>query len=117
KPRYQGGGSSHITPTRVDVALDAIREVAGDVAYAPGYVLPEVPEGIGMTGGTSPKPAADILDKLRAEAVEVARGAEIALVFVGLPDEEESEGFDRDHINLPAEHLALIDAVADVNPN
>src|SRR5690606_4524569 len=83
----------------------------------PGYVLPEVPEGIGMTGGTSPKPAADILDKLRAEAVEVARGAEIALVFVGLPDEEESEGFDRDHINLPAEHLALIDAVADVNPN
>lgn len=118
KPRYQGGGSSHITPTRVDVALDAIREVAGsEVAYAPGYVLPEAPEGIGMSGGKSPKPAAEVLEKLRAEAVAVAKDADIALVFVGLPDEDESEGFDREHIDLPAEHLALVDAVSDANPN
>ena len=117
KPRYQGGGSSHITPTRVDVALDAIREIAGDVAYAPGYVLPEAPEGIGMSGGKSPKPAAEVLEKLRAEAVATAKDAEIALVFVGLPDEDESEGFDREHIDLPAEHLALVDAVAAANPN
>src|SRR5690606_18947300 len=107
KPRYQGGGSSHITPTRVDVALDAIRDVAGDVAYAPGYVLPEPPEGIGMTIVKTPKPAAEVLERLRDEAVAVAKDAEVALVFVGLPDEDESEGFDREHIDLPAEHLAL----------
>jgi len=117
KPRYQGGGSSHITPTRVDVALDAIREVAGDVAYAPGYVLPEPPEGIGMTIVKTPKPAAEVLERLRDEAVAVAKDAEVALVFVGLPDEDESEGFDREHIDLPAEHLALVDAVAAANPN
>jgi len=117
KPRYQGGGSSHITPTRVDVALDAIRDVAGDVAYAPGYVLPEPPEGIGMTIVKTPKPAAEVLERLRDEAVAVAKDAEVALVFVGLPDEDESEGFDREHIDLPAEHLALVDAVAAANPN
>ena len=117
KPRFQGGGSSHITPTRVDVALDKIREIAGEVAYAPGYVLPEAPEGIGMNGGKAPKQPEEVLAKLREEAVAAAQGAEIALVFIGLPDEDESEGFDREHIDLPAEHLALVDAVAAVNPN
>jgi beta-glucosidase len=117
KPRYQGGGSSHINPTRVDTALEMIREVAGDVAYAPGYVLPEAPEGIGMSGGKAPKQPESVLAELRDAAVAAAKDAEIALVFVGLPDEDESEGFDRDHINLPEEHLALVDAVASVNPN
>ncbi|WP_105567624.1 glycoside hydrolase family 3 C-terminal domain-containing protein [Microbacterium halophytorum] len=117
KPRYQGGGSSHINPTKVDTALDAIREVAGSVAYAPGYVLPDAPEGIGMSAVKSPKPADEILDSLRAEAVAAAAGADVALVFVGLPDEDESEGFDREHIDLPGEHLALIDAVVEANPN
>lgn len=117
KPRYQGGGSSHINPTRVDVALDAIREVAGEVSYAPGYVLPEAPEGIGMSAVKSPRPAPEVLERLRAEAVEAARAADVAVVFLGLPDEEESEGFDREHIGLPAEQLALLDAVVEANPN
>lgn len=117
KPRFQGGGSSHINPTRVDVALDAIRQVAPEATYAPGYVLPEAPEGIGMSAVRSSKPAPEVQDRLRAEAVEAAAVADVAVVFVGLPDEDESEGFDRDHIDLPAEHLALIDAVAAANPN
>lgn len=117
KPRYQGGGSSHINPTRVDVPLERIRAVAGDVAYAPGYVLPEVPEGIGMSAVKAPKPEPSVVERLRAEAVEAAKGADVALVFVGLPDEDESEGFDREHIDLPAEHLALVDAVAAAIPN
>lgn len=117
KPRYQGGGSSHINPTRVDTALEKIREIAGEVTYAPGYVLPEAPEGIGMSGGKAPKQPESVLAELREAAVAAAKDAEIALVFVGLPDEDESEGFDRDHINLPDEHLALVDAVVAANPN
>ncbi|WP_119696959.1 glycoside hydrolase family 3 C-terminal domain-containing protein [Microbacterium halotolerans] len=117
KPRFQGGGSSHINPTRVDVALDAIREVADDVVYAPGYVLPDAPEGIGMSGAKAPRPPADVVERLRAEAVAAATGADVALVFVGLPDEDESEGFDREHIDLPEAQLALLDAVAQVNDN
>ena len=116
-PRFQGGGSSHISPTRIDTALGAIRELAADVAYAPGYVLPEAPEGIGMNGGKAPKQPEDVLSNLREEAVATARDADVALVFVGLPDEDESEGFDREHIDLPPEHLALVDAVAAVNEN
>ncbi|WP_156758862.1 glycoside hydrolase family 3 C-terminal domain-containing protein [Microbacterium karelineae] len=116
-PRFQGGGSSHIHPTRVDVALDAIREVADDVVYAPGYVLPPAPEGIGMSGAKAPKPAPETLEKLRAEAAAAASSADVAVVFLGLPDEDESEGFDREHIDLPAEQLALLDEVVAANSN
>lgn len=117
KPRFQGGGSSHINPTRVDVALDAIREVAADVTYARGYVVPEPPAGIGMSGVKAPKPEQSVIDQLRAEAVDAATGADVAVVFLGLPDEDESEGFDREHIDLPDEQLAVLDAVTAVNSN
>ncbi|HIY66094.1 MAG TPA: glycoside hydrolase family 3 C-terminal domain-containing protein, partial [Candidatus Agrococcus pullicola] len=117
KPRFQGGGSSHINPTRVDVALDAIRDVASEVTYAAGYVLPDAPDGIGMAAVRSPEPAPDVLERLLVEAVATAASADVAVVFVGLPDQDESEGFDRAHIDLPAAHLRLIDAVVEANPN
>src|SRR5699024_8355478 len=116
-PRFQGGGSSHINPTRVDVALDAIRDVASEVTYAAGYVLPDAPDGIGMAAVRSPEPAPDVLERLLVEAVATAASADVAVVFVGLPDQDESEGFDRAHIDLPAAHLRLIDAVVEANPN
>ena len=108
EPRFQGAGSSLINPTRVDAALDAIRAVAGDaVSYAPGFAV----EGgaIAASGRSA--------DELRAEAVSAASSAEVAVVFLGLPAAEESEGFDREHIDLPAAQLALLDAVFEVNPN
>jgi beta-glucosidase len=101
-PRYQGAGSSHIHPTRVDGALDAIREVAaGEVAFAPGYVLEGAPDA-----GSDPV----------ADAVAAASAADVAVVFLGLPDADESEGFDREDIELPAGQLALLDAVVAANP-
>ena len=101
-PRYQGAGSSNINPTRLDSALDGIRDHAeGDVAYAAGFTF----DGSGDA------------DALRAEAVEAARGAEVALVFLGLPAADESEGFDREHIDLPAAQLALLDEVVAANAN
>jgi beta-glucosidase len=107
EPRFQGAGSSLINPTRVDAALDALREVGGDaVSYAAGFA---VDGGAVAASGRS-------ADDLRDEAVAVAAGADVAVVFLGLPAAEESEGFDREHIDLPAAQLALLDAVLEANP-
>ncbi|UNK71358.1 glycoside hydrolase family 3 C-terminal domain-containing protein [Microbacterium sp. H1-D42] len=100
-PRFQGGGSSHINPTRVDTALDAFREIAGErVAFAAGFAFD----------------GADA-QALRAEAAAVASAADVAVVFLGLTEAEESEGFDRTHIDLPVVQLELLDAVIAANPN
>ena len=97
-PRFQGGGSSHVNPTRVDVPLEQLKLALGgeNVTFASGY-------GSG----------ADI-DSLLSEARSIAQAADIAVVFVGLDEASESEGFDRTDIDLPAAHLAVIDAVASV---
>lgn len=99
-PRYQGAGSSQINPTRVDSALDAIRaESSAEVAFAPGFTL----DGSGDE------------DALRAEAVDIAVAADVAIVFLGVPAHEESEGFDRQHMDLPADQLRLIEEVSAAN--
>src|SRR5205085_1752473 len=75
-PRFQGGGSSRVTATRVEPALDAIRSSAADVSFAPGFAL----DGSGDAAA------------LRDEAVGIARDADVAVVFAGLADADESEG-------------------------
>lgn len=101
-PRFQGGGSSHINPTRVDNALAEMRALAGggQVRFAAGFTL----DGSGDAAA------------LREEAVAAARAAQVAVVFLGLPEAEESEGFDRTRIDLPAAQIELLDAVAAANP-
>ncbi|WP_108249364.1 glycoside hydrolase family 3 C-terminal domain-containing protein [Planctomonas deserti] len=100
KPRFQGGGSSHIRPTRVDAALDMVKEHAHErgveIVYAPGFST--------VDSGNA--------EDLRAEAVEAAAGADVAVVFAGLGEKDESEGFDRADIALPAVQVVLIRAVA-----
>lgn len=106
EPRYQGGGSSHVTPTRLTSPLDAIRAAAaGTVTYARGFTV----DGSGATG-----PADN--GALVAEAVEAARNAEAAVLFLGLAARQESEGFDRTTIELPAEQVELAKAVVAANP-
>ena len=100
RPRYQGGGSSHVNATRVDIPLDEIRAVAPAVDFARGFAV----------DGTADSAA------LTAEAVAVAATADVAIVFLGLGESHESEGFDRDDIELPADQLALLDAVVAVQP-
>lgn len=102
-PRYQGAGSSLVVPTRVDAALDEIRALAPagvEVAFAPGFALGDAADDGARVG----------------EAVALATRAETVVLFLGLPAEEESEGFDRRRIDLPEEQLALLRAVAGVNP-
>ncbi len=102
-PRYQGAGSSRVNPTRLDNALDAIVGALGhDVPFAPGFT----------TDPRNPAP-----EGAHDEAVEVARGAGLILMFLGLGENHESEGYDRTTLDLPAEQLALLDDVLAVNPN
>ncbi len=100
-PRYQGAGSSQVVPTRLDVLLTELGAVYGDVPFAAGY-------RIGADG-----PDQDLVD----EAVRVASTVDTVIMVLGLPAADESEGFDRTHLNLPADQLAALAAVAAVNPN
>ncbi|OBA91930.1 glycosyl hydrolase [Mycobacteriaceae bacterium 1482268.1] len=104
EPRYQGAGSSLVTPTRLDTAIDEIRAAAtGTVRYSPGFTMAE-------------DASHDENARLREQAIAAAADADTAVVFVGLPAHEESEGYDRDHIDLPAAQLDLVDAVVEANP-
>lgn len=100
-PRFQGAGSSQVNPTRVDALLDELRGVYGDVPFAAGY-------GIGETADD---------EALLVEAEQVARSADTVIMVIGLPGADESEGFDRTHMNLPANQLAVLRAVAAANRN
>lgn len=100
-PRFQGAGSSQVNPTRVDILLDELRAAYGDVPFAAGY-------GIDKTEND---------DHLRAEAELVAGSVDTVVMVLGLPGADESEGFDRTHMYLPANQLAALAAVAAVNPD
>ncbi len=100
KPRYQGGGSSHINSSKVVGALEAARNAGLSVRHA---------VGCSEDGSTT--------EELLAEAVEAAKAARVAVLFVGLTDAMESEGVDRRHMRLPDGHNALVDAVCAANPN
>ena len=99
KPRFQGGGSSHINCFKTTSALEAAQGL--NVSYARGYMVKE--------DTTTPE--------LIAEAVEKAKNARVAVIFAGLPDDYESEGYDRTFMFLPPCQNELIEAVAAVNPN
>lgn len=98
-PRYQGGGSSHINSHKITSALEAAEGL--NVTYAQGFDDKEDKTD----------------DKLLAEAVETAKNADVAVIFAGLPDKFESEGFDRKHLAMPDCQNELIEKVAAVQPN
>ncbi len=100
-PRYQGAGSSVINPTKLDNALEELRKLGVNVTYAKGYEKKK-----------------DIVDEaLFAEAEKVAKNADVALVFVGLTEEFEGEGYDRENIEMPSSHNALVSRIAAANAN
>ena len=99
KPRFQGGGSSHINCFKTTSALQAAEGMK--VTYARGYSVADD----------------EATDAMIAEAVAAAKAAQVAVVFAGLPDSYESEGYDREHMALPACQNRLIEAVAAANPD
>lgn len=100
KPRYQGGGSSHINSKYVTSAV-SYTEGNPNISFAMGYQTKE-----------------DAVDeKLMKEAVETSKKADVAVIFAGLPDKFESEGFDREHMRMPECQNILIDEITKVQPN
>lgn len=97
-PRIQGGGSSHINNTSVESALDAARD---SVSYAQGFHIDEETTD----------------ETLLQEAITLAKESDVAVIFAGLPDSFESEGFDRTHLNMPANQNELIARISEVQPN
>jgi beta-glucosidase len=101
-PHFQGGGSSHINPTRVAIPFNELQALAGsaELTYAAGY------------------PADDSFQPALIEAaVADARRAEVALLYLALPASKESEGYDRADLDLTPQQVALIQAVAQAQPN
>jgi len=100
-PRYQGSGSSKVVPLAIDCPLDELVKLGLHAEYAAGY-----------------REESDASDEaLLNEACEVARGMDAALLYIGLPDRYESEGFDREKLNLPESHIELVRRVRAVNKN
>ena len=100
KPRYQGGGSSHINSYKTTSALEAVKGIA-DVTYAQGFVTDRD----------------EIVPELEQAAIEAAMAADAVVVFAGLPESFESEGYDRRHMQLPDCQLDLISKLTAVNEN
>lgn len=101
-PRYQGAGSSQVNPIRVTNAYDELSTLLGaeNLVHSAGYD----DEG-------------DTNDTLIEGAVRQAASADVAIVFAGLPDSYESEGFDRRSIDMPPGHVRLAEAIAKAQPN
>lgn len=98
-PRFQGTGSSQVTPTRVTSLLAAFEQRGTAVSYSPGF-----------------DPVSSDLDPAAvARATAVAAEADVVVLMVGLPGVYESEGFDRPDLSLPPQQVALIDAVCRAN--
>ena len=94
--RYQGAGSSHINPTKLSNPLDQLP----NALYASGC-----------------DDKGESTDALIAEAIETAKKADVVVIFAGLPEKYESEGFDRDDMKMPQGHIRMIEEVSAVNPN
>lgn len=98
KPRYQGAGSSKVTPINLDNPFEEMKKAGLNVEYAQGY--------------------SDKVDnKLIDEAVALARVKDYVVIFAGLTEHYESEGVDRKDMSMPESHVKLIDAVYKVNRN
>ena len=100
-PRFQGAGSSVINATKLDNAYDCLVSLGVDVTYAQGY-----------------EKGKDVINsQLVSEAAAAAKAADVAVVFAGLTEEFEGEGYDRADINMPSCHNNLISEVVKANPN
>lgn len=110
----QGGGSSELKVKEMVSPLEGLRAVYGDkVTYARGYAA-----GRPMYGRADEIPQR-VTDSLRAEAVEMAKKADLVIMVGGLNKNhyQDCEGGDRLDYGLPFGQDELIQELAGVNPN
>lgn len=104
QPRFQGGGSSKVNPAYLDIPLEQIKKTASadqQITYARGFHIDRN----------------DTDDALMEEALAAAKAADKVVVYAGLPDRYESEGYDRTHLQMPANQAALIEELGRVHDN
>ena len=100
-PRYQGAGSSAVNSLKVDTVLENLAQSGLQVlGFAPGF---------------DRRGRADAAKE--AEAVALAKQADVAVLFLGLDEIKESEGLDRTDMKLADNQIALLKAVHQANPN
>jgi beta-glucosidase len=98
--RYQGAGSSHINPTKLEQIIDVTKDYSDQIILSKGYHLDQKSDS-----------------KLSQEAVELAKQVDKIVYIFGLPESEEAEGYDRDHLNIPENQMALLKQLHEVNQN
>ena len=100
-PRYQGAGSSLVNSYKVSVTTRLIQEAFPDAEnFMPGFTREDKWD-----------------EAMAAAAVKIAGEADIALLYLGLPEVFESEGLDRPHMRIPDNQIRLLEAVEKANPN
>lgn len=101
EPRFQGAGTSVVEPTVLCNAYDELAAAGVDMVYAPGY----------------DRKTDRVDEELLADSVRVAKDADVVLLFIGLTELFEAEGYDRSNIDLPENHNRLVFEIAKANPN
>lgn len=99
--RYQGSGSSRINPTKIEKTLDLLKISNCDFTYSKGYSLD----------------SNEVDNALEEEAIKEASNSDCVVLYCGLPDSYESEGFDRTSIKLPNNQLDLAKKLYEKNAN
>ncbi len=101
-PKIQGGGSSLVTPTNVDIPYKEIKKIAegSKILYEEGYTMED-----------------ELNQEMIDRAKDVAKIAKIALLFIALPPNKEFESYDRDDMHLSKQQVELIKSVSSVQPN
>lgn len=118
-PRYQGAGSSVVNPTKLDSPLACLGFA---IEKDPKNPLPSPKDRVGAPGNNAYdldvigyEPGFDRYGakkkSLIGRAVELAKKADVALVYAGLDEVTEAEGLDRKDIKIPKPQLDLIDAL------
>ncbi|HHU56438.1 MAG TPA: beta-glucosidase [Acholeplasmataceae bacterium] len=99
--RYQGGGSSHINPTKVDQICDLYKDYSDNIKLAKGFSLDD--DGYD--------------EKLFSEAIELSKNVDKVVLIVGLPERYETEGLDRESLDIPKGQVDLIKEIYKYNKN
>ncbi|GIN12490.1 glycosyl hydrolase [Shouchella clausii] len=99
--RYQGAGSSIVNPTILDHTMDCFEESGiVSIGYEPGF------ERYGKKNQQK-------ID----QACQLAKKADVVLLYIGLDEATEADGLDRKNMKIPDNQIDLLEALYEVNTN